>query len=160
MMNEDKKISRRDWFGSVFMGLGLIVSHAVFAWQGLSFLLPTKTAPKTRKLFAGQASSYPLNGVKTVYDLQGNQILVKRGPDGFHAFSSVCPHLGCRVHWESDNARFFCPCHRGVFDKDGKAIAGPPADGGQNLAEVPLTVDEDSDVVYIEVKNIKPTRST
>ena len=35
--------------------------------------------------------------------------------DSFLALSSICPHLGCRVHWEASNNRFFCPCHNGVF---------------------------------------------
>ena len=38
---------------------------------------------------------------------------------------------------------------------DGKGIAGPPADAGQSLAQVPLTVDERSGVVYLEVKEPK-----
>ena len=54
------------------------------------------------------------------------------------------------MRWEGDENRFFCPCHRGVFDEDGLATAGPPADAGQRLAEVPLRVD--AGVLYLEVK--------
>ena len=48
--------------------------------------------------------------------------------DRFEAYSSTCPHLGCRVHWESEEGNFFCPCHRGVFDERGVGVSGPPAD--------------------------------
>lgn len=42
------------------------------------------------------------------------------------AFSSVCPHLGCTVSWRPEESRFFCPCHDGVFDREGKVLSGPP----------------------------------
>jgi Rieske Fe-S protein len=88
-------------------------------------------------------------------DLQGNEILIKRDAKQLRAFNSTCPHLGCRVHWESDRKRFFCPCHNGVFDEDGVAIEGPPAAAGQSLASLPLEVDSRSGVVYLEVKEIR-----
>ena len=67
----------------------------------------------------------------------------------FVALSSVCPHLGCRVHWESQNDRFFCPCHNGAFDVSGKAIAGPPKTAGQTLPEYPLKIVDNN--LYIEM---------
>ncbi len=70
-------------------------------------------------------------------------------PEDFIALSSVCPHLGCRVHWEQHNDRFFCPCHNGVFDPSGKAISGPPADDQQNLPHYPLKIVSGS--LYIEM---------
>ncbi|MBI4771431.1 MAG: ubiquinol-cytochrome c reductase iron-sulfur subunit [Chloroflexi bacterium] len=42
------------------------------------------------------------------------------------AMSSICTHLGCRVRWVPERESFFCPCHNGVFDKDGNVISGPP----------------------------------
>ena len=60
--------------------------------------------------------------------------------EDFVALSSTCPHLGCQVRWESQNNRFFCPCHNGVFDPSGVATSGPPADAGQQLASYPLKV--------------------
>jgi len=61
----------------------------------------------------------------------------------------VCPHLGCQVHWEPQNDRFFCPCHNGVFSPDGVATAGPPAEAGQSLLEYPLKVE--GNLLFIEV---------
>lgn len=69
--------------------------------------------------------------------------------DSFLALSSICPHLGCRVHWEAHNDRFFCPCHNGVFDPNGKATAGPPAADGQDLPRYPLKVVDGA--LYIEM---------
>ena len=42
------------------------------------------------------------------------------------AMSNICTHLGCRVRWLAEQERFFCPCHNGVFGKDGSVISGPP----------------------------------
>ncbi len=68
--------------------------------------------------------------------------------DDFLALSSVCPHLGCRVHWESQNDRFFCPCHNGVFDRDGNPVSGPPQAAGQSLIRFPLKVE--NGLLYLE----------
>ena len=52
-------------------------------------------------------------------------VLTDNGRD-FIAMSNICSHLGCRVRWISDQEIFFCPCHNGVFDKEGAVEAGPP----------------------------------
>ncbi len=44
----------------------------------------------------------------------------------FIAFSINCTHLGCPVRWLSDAELFLCPCHGGVYYKDGTVAAGPP----------------------------------
>jgi menaquinol-cytochrome c reductase iron-sulfur subunit len=44
----------------------------------------------------------------------------------FVAFAVNCTHLGCPVRWLQDASLFMCPCHGGVFYKDGKPAAGPP----------------------------------
>lgn len=51
--------------------------------------------------------------------------LTENGRD-FIALSNICTHLGCRVRWVADQGRFFCPCHNGVFDKNGNVVSGPP----------------------------------
>lgn len=52
-------------------------------------------------------------------------VLTDNGRD-FIAMSNICTHLGCRVRWIADQEEFFCPCHNGVFDKQGKVVSGPP----------------------------------
>jgi len=44
----------------------------------------------------------------------------------FQAFAVDCTHLGCPVRWEADAELFMCPCHGGVYYKDGAVAAGPP----------------------------------
>lgn len=147
--------TRRDWLISRIMGMGLLLSYGLLGVIGLFFLLPTRLKPKTRLLYAGKVDQYKVGVVQSFYDLQGTPVLIRRDQSGFQAFSSVCPHLGCRILWEEENQRFFCPCHKGVFNPRGKALSGPPADGGQNMRPVPLKIDVSSGVIYIEVKNTK-----
>ncbi len=52
--------------------------------------------------------------------------LRRNGPQDFVAFSIHCSHLGCPVRWLADANLFMCPCHGGVYYKDGTVAAGPP----------------------------------
>ena len=44
----------------------------------------------------------------------------------FIAFAVNCTHLGCPVRWMPEAELFMCPCHGGVYYKDGSVAAGPP----------------------------------
>jgi menaquinol-cytochrome c reductase iron-sulfur subunit len=44
----------------------------------------------------------------------------------FQAFSVNCTHLGCPVRWLPDAELFMCPCHGGIYYKNGDVAAGPP----------------------------------
>jgi Rieske Fe-S protein len=153
--NED---SRRDFLTKIIILLSIAFSYGLFAVEGLLFLLPRRKKPPTIKIYAGRLHHYKQGAVQTYYDPQGNEIMIKRDNSGLKAFSTECPHLGCRVHWQSDKNEFFCPCHKGVFDSEGVAISGPPASAGQKLKEISIEVDQASHIVYIEVK--EPKRSS
>ena len=47
--------------------------------------------------------------------------------------SSICPHLGCTVPWDSDKKQFVCPCHGGIYAPDGSRISGPSLRGMDSL---------------------------
>ncbi|MBW7649559.1 ubiquinol-cytochrome c reductase iron-sulfur subunit [Anoxybacillus sp. ST4] len=45
------------------------------------------------------------------------------------ALSPICTHLGCTVNWNGDKNnpnRFFCPCHYGLYEKDGTNVPNTP----------------------------------
>ncbi len=46
--------------------------------------------------------------------------------DGFTCFAVNCTHLGCPVRWDGEADLFMCPCHGGVYYKNGDVAAGPP----------------------------------
>ncbi|PRQ07405.1 QcrA and Rieske domain-containing protein [Enhygromyxa salina] len=50
-----------------------------------------------------------------------------------HAFSSVCPHLGCAVDYDGELGKFKCPCHDSAFGLDGAREEGPSPRGLDQL---------------------------
>jgi menaquinol-cytochrome c reductase iron-sulfur subunit len=52
-------------------------------------------------------------------------VLTSNGQD-YVVMSNVCTHLGCRVRWIPEKDSFFCPCHNGVFSREGAVLDGPP----------------------------------
>jgi nitrite reductase/ring-hydroxylating ferredoxin subunit len=54
------------------------------------------------------------------------------------AFTSICPHQGCKVS-EVTNNEIYCPCHGSKFSAiDGSVIQGPAVEG---LAAAAVAVD-------------------
>ena len=116
----------------------------MFGTIAARFLYPSNTDEGTWQFVTIAARM--MSGQSMVYQApSGERINVMRQADDgtdddFVALSSTCPHLGCQVHWEPQNARFFCPCHSGVFSPSGIGISGPPE--GQSLPRYPLKVED------------------
>lgn len=53
-------------------------------------------------------------------------VFIRRSEKDVVCIDPACTHLGCRVKFQSDQHRFVCPCHGGVFDVEGKVKSGPP----------------------------------
>jgi cytochrome b6-f complex iron-sulfur subunit len=124
-MNEDNKIRRRtfvDWL----IGAGLVAWVLGFIAPVLSYVWPAqRRGPGVQTVSAGKESDIPLWGGK-ILAVNGQPVLVVHTPQGFRAFSAICTHLGCVVQWNEVRHQIDCPCHAGVFDINGKAVAGPP----------------------------------
>jgi Rieske Fe-S protein len=56
----------------------------------------------------------------------------------FQVFAVNCAHLGCPVRWFPQSGLFMCPCHGGIYYRDGARAAGPPERG---LFEYPNKVE-------------------
>lgn len=149
--------SRRSFVGKacgVTMVGAMAASYGtLFSYAG-KFLYPANPTPKawmfvteTARMNPGDSLSFKTpGGARVAIARQGD----KGDVSDFIALSSVCPHLGCQVHWEAPSNRFFCPCHNGAFDPTGKPISGPPADAGQSLPQFPLKVE--NGLLFIEVE--------
>ena len=80
---------------------------------------------ETKMVTFENASPYKWSG-KTAY----SAAYIRREENNkLTAFSVNCAHLGCPVRWEADAELFMCPCHGGVYYKDGSRAAGPPPRG-------------------------------
>ena len=154
--NQSASPDRRGFLASAsswFMLSGLAAGYGACASTGARYLYPSARARRAW-VFVGRVDEFGAGASVSFRAPSGARIAVARQGTGtsaedFIALSSTCPHLGCQVHWESHNERFFCPCHNGVFDPSGSAVSGPPAEAGQSLPRYPLRVDAGS--LFIEV---------
>lgn len=75
--------------------------------------------------------------------------LRRTGERDFTAFSVYCTHVGCPVAWAAGANLFICPCHGGIFDREGEVVAGPPEEPLVRLAV--RVVDEQVEVLAVPV---------
>lgn len=140
---------------TLLMAGGLTAGYGTFFAMAGRYLFPSTSDKVWMFVAAADAirpgASYPFESPTGLHVAITRRDTANNPPtvDDFIALSSICPHLGCRVHWEPHNFRYYCPCHNGVFDADGKAVSGPPAADNQNLFQCPLKVVDGS--LYIEL---------
>ena len=157
------------------MAGGLVAGYGTAGVMAVQFLYPASADASVGWRFVATVDDLQLGqSINYVAPSGAKVVIARQGPgdtaDDFIALSSVCPHLGCAVHWEPQNDRFFCPCHNGVFDPQGNATEGPPAQANQQLKQFPLRVENGllfikapltsivGDIAQREVAGSKPTR--
>jgi len=153
---ESESADRRGFLAqasSLAMAGGLAASYGTLGVMAARFLYPSGTASVGWR-FVATTADLKLGDSMTFMAPSGAKVVVARLSEGdlvenFIALSSVCPHLGCQVHWEAHNNRFFCPCHNGVFDPEGNPLEGPPAQANQQLTRFPLKVE--NGLLFMEV---------
>ncbi len=82
----------------------------------------------------------------------GDKIIVSRiSPTEVITLSSICTHRQCDVSLDLANKSFDCPCHGGVYNFEGVAIAGPPKDlnTGPLKKKYPTTLANDVIVITV-----------
>lgn len=123
VINDD--LGRRRFLSQAVMGFGLLFGLGTLALRFLQFIVPAPKGRRSLAVLIGTAAQVPMNEAVPM-DLGGQKIMVLRSEEGVAAFSRRCTDLGCLVSWNKEREQFVCPCHRGVFDRTGKNIAGPP----------------------------------
>lgn len=154
--NEEVVPERRSFFGrlsSVVMAFGMTLGYGLFGWTIGRFMYPNGGSNKQWQ-YVGRLADIARGESLTYVSPAGQRIVVTRlkaddHVGSFIAMSSVCPHLGCQVHWETAGNRFFCPCHNGAFDLIGQPLSGPPKTASQSLPRYPLEVKRG--LLFIEV---------
>jgi Rieske Fe-S protein len=132
---------------------GLAAGYGTLTFMAGRFLYPSRPR-EMAWVFVKEIERVKPGEVLTFRTPAGQAVTItRRGnaglADDFLALSTTCPHLGCKVHWEPQNNRFFCPCHNGAFDASGVATAGPPAEARQSLPPYPLKVEKG--LLFIQV---------
>ncbi|MDP4219196.1 MAG: ubiquinol-cytochrome c reductase iron-sulfur subunit [Bacteroidota bacterium] len=122
------------------------------AWSDLGSVdeLSTITAPKKVVITVNQVDGWrKVIQEKSVY-------VVKEGDGKLKVLTSICPHLGCSVRYDDGDKKFACPCHKGVFETDGKLVSGPPP---RNLDELDSRIaDGKLQVRYQSFRQLVPTK--
>jgi menaquinol-cytochrome c reductase iron-sulfur subunit len=127
--------------GSLFVGALLAVPLARFA---LFPLLRRTTELKNSVL--GEASEFSSLTEPVLRTIQIEQVdgwrkavsqkavyVTKDTQGQLRVLTSVCPHLGCTVPWNTEKKQFVCPCHGGTFAMDGSRLSGPSLRGMDTL---------------------------
>lgn len=116
---------RRRFLSQAVMGFGLLFGLGTLGLRFVQFLVPSQKPRRSEAVLIG-AESRIQPGEALSMDLGGHKLLVLHTDQGVAAFSRRCTDLGCLVSWNRERQQFLCPCHRGVYDKNGTNIAGPP----------------------------------
>jgi Rieske Fe-S protein len=141
--------SRRNFISKLLMGGGLFASSVILLKNGIDYLFPSIGNPPLRKLLVGRIGDIKIGEAKEVQIGESTLYLIKN-EEGFQVFSSVCTHLGCKVNWEPYRKRFYCPCHKGIFDSKGNVVEGPPP---RPLDEFKVEVEDNLIYMWIEEKS-------
>lgn len=139
-------ISRRRFLSSAFMSLGLALGMGTLFVRFGQFLIPKPKAKEFEEILIAKDTDIPDNAPLPV-EVAGSKALLLRTKEGLVAFSRKCTDLGCLVSWDNSREQFICPCHQGVYDRNGKNIAGPPPRPLDRLDVV-----KKGEMVYVKIK--------
>jgi ubiquinol-cytochrome c reductase iron-sulfur subunit len=99
-----------------------------------------------------QGASHAADSQVVVVRVEPDRIQPRPGretwsPEGYVAYSKICPHVGCPVGlYQADTHELLCPCHQSTFDVlDGARPRFGPAT--RSLPQLPLEVDRDGFLV-------------
>ena len=131
-------MDRRTFVRQIGVGvLGLCAATAVGGVAATAVVGPTLAKGPKMWVDTGPVSDIPTGDIATLtmrYDIKNGlytqantvPVLISRTGNEIVCFKASCPHLGCIVKWDALSGRFRCACHGGIFDREGKVIAGPP----------------------------------
>jgi Rieske Fe-S protein len=74
----------------------------------------------------GDFLSIPVNSTKPFAWGGKVGLFFKRADGRMVALKGVCSHMECNIVYKPENRRFYCPCHKGWYDENGKNVEGPP----------------------------------
>lgn len=143
---------RRSFLARALLFGGLAASFGTALAVVARYIYPRKGIRRIREVFLAPLRDIPVGKGRPYTLPSGATALVTNTGAEIVALSDVCPHLGCKVHWEEEKREFFCPCHGGVFAKDGRAVAGPPADEKKDLKKFGLK--QVGENLFIEIDEI------
>lgn len=117
--------SRRRFLNGVIGGF----STALFAtciYPIIRFIFPPHREPDQVVLPVSKFRDMPFNSAEKFSWGNKPGILKKNETGSLQAFVAVCTHLDCTVTYMPSQKKFYCACHDGWYDENGRNIKGPP----------------------------------
>lgn len=126
-MKIDYSLVTRRRFLNALLG-GWLASFAVGSLYALGrFAFPTLgKEPDFVVLNAADFTAIPRNSTKAFAWGGKLGLIFKKDNNELVALKGVCSHMECNIVYKPENKRFYCPCHKGWFDENGKNVEGPP----------------------------------
>jgi Rieske Fe-S protein len=125
----EASIPDRRRFINWVLGTGFGALTASILYPVLRYVSPPRMPEaSTNQIEAGPANDPQLmdKGFKIVRFGAEPVILIRVSDTDLRAFSATCTHLDCIVGYQKDKTRIYCNCHGGVYDLNGRNVAGPP----------------------------------
>jgi Rieske Fe-S protein len=138
-MAKSPHLSRNDFVKAMVATLGTIIG-VVVGLPAIAYLISPAVKSQSTDAWVslGPLENYPVS-IPTLFSFTRTKIngwektvnsfgvyVYRETESQVVVYSNVCTHLSCRVTWEEGDEIYFCPCHDGIFDKDGKVVTGPP----------------------------------
>ena len=142
---------RRDFLANLVLAAAGFLTLGGFAARFFAFLYPDVPPEKVVEVPIIARNQVPANGGIVVHHPAGHVALIDAQGE-LRAFSAVCTHLGCLITWQptADHV-WYCPCHKGTYDKEGQVVSGPPP---RPLTRYPVSVRDGR--VYVKIKVRQP----
>jgi nitrite reductase/ring-hydroxylating ferredoxin subunit len=144
-----QQVSRRDFLANAAMTVGLVATLGTAGIYGVRYLVPKAKVKKFVDVLVTNLKELTPGAAREFIDATGRKGILVNNNGKIKAFSKICTHLGCEVEWHAQKKEFFCPCHEGFFNADGKNIKGPPP---RPLNEFKVTVKDDN--VYVALEEV------
>jgi menaquinol-cytochrome c reductase iron-sulfur subunit len=130
-------MTRQGFLKLFVQGAGLVTAGALVLPSLITALTPVWRGRQTTWRPVGRIEDFPIDEVTRAIvrvaredraeSLQLKGVYVWRpNREEVVVFSRNCTDLSCPVTWDAASGWFYCPCHGGIFARNGDRMAGPP----------------------------------
>jgi menaquinol-cytochrome c reductase iron-sulfur subunit len=135
-------LERRTLLGWVVKGIALAVGGVLAVPAALTVLSPVALLRRGQAWAAvGPLEEFAIGQVtKAVVRIPGAEAgwaapspaekavyVLRQSAEEIVVFSRNCTDLSCPLTWDPGSGWFYCPCHGGIFSREGDPMAGPPS---------------------------------
>ncbi len=137
---------RRDFLKNVVKITGIFTLFSSLSVILISIFPSIIGEKKRSQRFALALDSFPTDQEYLIGKVGDKNFVLFKDNTTFSAYNLRCTHAGCTTQWQPKTEQFYCACHNGIFDKNGKPISGPPNKPLEKL----MLYTEKSHIIIIE----------